>query len=51
MSTQSLGIVFGPTLMWAGLEAGNMAVNMVYQSQIVELVLIQSPGIFSLDRK
>uniref|UniRef100_A0A4W6C4G4 Rho-GAP domain-containing protein n=1 Tax=Lates calcarifer TaxID=8187 RepID=A0A4W6C4G4_LATCA len=34
MSTQGIGIVFGPTLMWPELDAGNMAVNMVYQNQI-----------------
>ncbi|XP_056292605.1 rho GTPase-activating protein 15 isoform X2 [Pseudoliparis swirei] len=51
MSTQGLGIVFGPTLMWPELDAGNMAVNMVYQTQIVEFILIESQEIFSLDRK
>uniref|UniRef100_A0A3P8PGV7 Rho-GAP domain-containing protein n=1 Tax=Astatotilapia calliptera TaxID=8154 RepID=A0A3P8PGV7_ASTCA len=30
MSTQGIGIVFGPTLMWPELDAGNMAVNMVH---------------------
>lgn len=47
MSTQSFGIVFGPTLMWPQLEAGNMAVNLVYQNQIVEFILGQSAHIFS----
>ena len=51
MSTQSFGIVFGPTLMWPELDGGNMAVNMVYQNQIVEFVLTESPRIFTLDRK
>lgn len=51
MSAQSLSIVFGPTLMWAEQDAGNMAVNMVYQNQIVELILIESRRIFSLDIK
>lgn len=49
MSTQGIGIVFGPTLMWPELDAGNMAVNMVYQNQIVEFVLIESREIFNLD--
>ncbi|XP_054908769.1 rho GTPase-activating protein 15 [Poeciliopsis prolifica] len=50
MSTQGIGIVFGPTLMWPELDAGNMAVNMVYQNQIVEFILIESREIFDLDR-
>ncbi|KAI9534599.1 hypothetical protein NQZ68_012832 [Dissostichus eleginoides] len=51
MSTQGIGIVFGPTLMWPELDGGNMAVNMVYQNQIIEFILIESRDIFSLDRK
>ncbi|XP_063354528.1 rho GTPase-activating protein 15 isoform X2 [Pelmatolapia mariae] len=51
MSTQGIGIVFGPTLMWPELDAGNMAVNMVYQNQIVEFILTESQEIFNLDRK
>ncbi|TKS66709.1 Rho GTPase-activating protein 15 [Collichthys lucidus] len=51
MSTQGIGIVFGPTLMWPELDAGNMAVNMVYQNQIVEFILIESQQIFNLDKK
>uniref|UniRef100_A0A6I8PAE1 Rho GTPase-activating protein 15 n=1 Tax=Ornithorhynchus anatinus TaxID=9258 RepID=A0A6I8PAE1_ORNAN len=34
MSTQSLGIVFGPTLLWPEKETGNIAVHMVYQNQM-----------------
>uniref|UniRef100_A0A673ATM3 Rho GTPase-activating protein 15 n=1 Tax=Sphaeramia orbicularis TaxID=375764 RepID=A0A673ATM3_9TELE len=48
MSTQGISIVFGPTLMWPELDAGNMAVNMVYQNQIVEFILIENSEIFSL---
>ncbi|XP_075996050.1 rho GTPase-activating protein 15 [Genypterus blacodes] len=51
MSTQGIGIVFGPTLLWPELDSGNMAVNMVYQNQIVEFILIESRDIFQLDRK
>ncbi|XP_068457623.1 rho GTPase-activating protein 15 [Clinocottus analis] len=51
MSTQGISIVFGPTLMWPELDAGNMAVNMVYQNQIVEFILIESQELFNLDRK
>ncbi|CAJ1078521.1 rho GTPase-activating protein 15 isoform X2 [Xyrichtys novacula] len=48
MSTQGIGIVFGPTLMWAEQDAGNMAVNMVYQNQIIEFILTESQEIFNL---
>ncbi|XP_034549033.1 rho GTPase-activating protein 15 [Notolabrus celidotus] len=48
MSTQGIGIVFGPTLMWPELDAGNMAVNLVYQNQIIEFILIESREIFNL---
>ncbi|XP_037345101.2 rho GTPase-activating protein 15 [Pungitius pungitius] len=51
MSTQGIGIVFGPTLMWPELDTGNMAVNLVYQNQIVEYILIESQEIFNLDEK
>ncbi|XP_029693079.1 rho GTPase-activating protein 15 [Takifugu rubripes] len=51
MSTQGFGIVFGPTLMWPELDAGNMAVNMVFQNQVVEFILTESQHIFDLDRK
>uniref|UniRef100_A0A3P8ZH34 Rho GTPase-activating protein 15 n=1 Tax=Esox lucius TaxID=8010 RepID=A0A3P8ZH34_ESOLU len=51
MSTQGISIVFGPTLMWPELDCGDMAVNMVYQNQIVEFILIESPEIFGLDKK
>ncbi|XP_023585939.1 rho GTPase-activating protein 15 [Trichechus manatus latirostris] len=46
MSTQSLGIVFGPTLLRAENETGNMAVHMVYQNQIAELMLSEYNKIF-----
>lgn len=46
MSTQSLGIVFGPTLLRAENEAGNMAIHMVYQNQIAELMLSEYKKIF-----
>ncbi|XP_011893654.1 rho GTPase-activating protein 15 isoform X3 [Papio anubis] len=47
MSTQSLGIVFGPTLLRAENETGNMAIHMVYQNQIAELMLSEYSKIFS----
>lgn len=46
MSTQSLGIVFGPTLLRAENESGNMAVHMVYQNQIAEFLLSEYDEIF-----
>lgn len=51
MSAESLGIIFGPTLMWPELEAGNMAVGLAFQSQVVEFLLSQSAGIFSQDQQ
>ncbi|XP_051885188.1 rho GTPase-activating protein 15 [Pristis pectinata] len=47
MSSQSLGIVFGPTLMWPERETSNMAVNMMYQNQIIDLILSEHAEIFN----
>ncbi|XP_012885522.1 PREDICTED: rho GTPase-activating protein 15 isoform X2 [Dipodomys ordii] len=49
MSTQSLGIVFGPTLLRAENEMGNMAIHMVYQNQIAELMLSEYNKIFNAE--
>ncbi|XP_036411571.1 rho GTPase-activating protein 12a isoform X3 [Colossoma macropomum] len=46
MTTQSVAIVFGPTLLRPEVETLNMAVHMVYQNQIVELVLLEYDTIF-----
>ncbi|XP_056390882.1 rho GTPase-activating protein 15 [Hyla sarda] len=46
MSTQSLGIVFGPTLLRPENDLGNMAICMVYQNQIVELMIWKFDDIF-----
>ncbi|XP_068200042.1 rho GTPase-activating protein 12b isoform X2 [Antennarius striatus] len=46
MTTQGVAIVFGPTLLRPETESGNMAVHMVYQNQIVELVLLEFDSIF-----
>uniref|UniRef100_A0A672KSY3 Rho GTPase-activating protein 12-like n=1 Tax=Sinocyclocheilus grahami TaxID=75366 RepID=A0A672KSY3_SINGR len=46
MTTQSVAIVFGPTLLRPEIETGNMAVHMVYQNQIVELILLEYDNIF-----
>ncbi|KAM3866379.1 rho GTPase-activating protein 12-like [Diretmus argenteus] len=46
MTTQSVAIVFGPTLLRPETETWNMAVHMVYQNQIVELILLEYEDIF-----
>ncbi|XP_041804524.1 rho GTPase-activating protein 12-like isoform X2 [Chelmon rostratus] len=46
MNTQSVAIVFGPTLLRPETETWNMAVHMVYQNQIVELILLEYENIF-----
>ncbi|RXN29045.1 rho GTPase-activating 15 isoform X1 [Labeo rohita] len=51
MSSQGISIVFGPTLMWPEFETGNMEVNMVYQNQIVESILIECVEIFGPEGK
>lgn len=51
MSSQGVSIVFGPTLMWPELDTGNMAVNMLYQNQIVEFMLIECLEIFGAEGK
>lgn len=46
MTTQNIGIVFGPTLMRPEQDNVNMAVNMIYQNQAVELILHEFDHIF-----
>ncbi|XP_048878197.1 rho GTPase-activating protein 9 isoform X1 [Brienomyrus brachyistius] len=46
MTTQNIGIVFGPTLMRPERDTVNMAVNMVYQNQAVELILSEFSQVF-----
>ncbi|CAL1580808.1 unnamed protein product [Knipowitschia caucasica] len=48
MTIQSVAIVFGPTLLRPETDTWNMAVHMVYQNQIVELILIECSSIFGL---
>nr|XP_060617641.1 rho GTPase-activating protein 15 [Anolis sagrei ordinatus] len=50
MTPQSLGIVFGPTLLRPEKETGSMAVYMVYQNQLVELMLSKCSSIFSSEK-
>ncbi|KAM9320450.1 rho GTPase-activating protein 9 [Gastrophryne carolinensis] len=48
MTTQNIGIVFGPTLMRPEKELfSNIAANMVYQNQVVEHFLTYSEELFS----
>ncbi|XP_035244902.1 rho GTPase-activating protein 15 isoform X2 [Anguilla anguilla] len=49
MTTQNIGIVFGPTLMRSEGDGGNMAINMLYQNQAVELMLAEFDRIFGPD--
>ncbi|XP_038645878.1 rho GTPase-activating protein 15-like isoform X2 [Scyliorhinus canicula] len=51
MSSQSLGIVFGPTLMWPEKESSNLAVFMIYQNQIIDLILSEHIEIFDHEEK
>lgn len=49
MTMQNIGIVFGPTLMRPQGDCANMAINMVYQNQAVELILGEYDQIFGSD--
>uniref|UniRef100_A0AAY4A709 Rho GTPase activating protein 12 n=1 Tax=Denticeps clupeoides TaxID=299321 RepID=A0AAY4A709_9TELE len=46
MTSQGVAIVFGPTLLRPETETGNIALHMVYQNQIVELILLEYESIF-----
>ncbi|XP_063328684.1 rho GTPase-activating protein 27-like isoform X2 [Pelmatolapia mariae] len=47
MSVQSIAIVLGPTLLRPETESANMTIHMVFQSQIVELLLNEFQTVFS----
>lgn len=47
MSVQSVAIVFGPTLLRPETESADMTLHMVFQSQIVELILKEFQTVFS----
>ncbi|XP_077185312.1 LOW QUALITY PROTEIN: rho GTPase-activating protein 9 [Paroedura picta] len=47
MTTQNIGIVFGPTLMRHEGDPASLVEGMVYQNQVVELLLTEFPGIFT----
>ncbi|XP_053151088.1 rho GTPase-activating protein 9 isoform X5 [Hemicordylus capensis] len=46
MTTQNIGIVFGPTLLRPERDVASLVEGMVYQNQVVELLLIEFPSIF-----
>ncbi|KAK3717530.1 hypothetical protein QZH41_013788 [Actinostola sp. cb2023] len=46
MHAQNLAIVWGPNMMRPRYEAANMAMNMVYQNQIIEFLLLEFVEIF-----
>ena len=46
MQAHQLAIVFGPTLIWPQVQSNNLATSMVYQSRIVEYVLMEYKNIF-----
>nr|KAF6295077.1 Rho GTPase activating protein 27 [Myotis myotis] len=46
MSVQSVAIVFGPTLLRPETEEASMPMTMVFQNQVVELILQQCHDIF-----
>lgn len=46
MSVQSVAIVFGPTLLRPEKEETSMPMTMVFQNQVVELILQQCSDIF-----
>ncbi|XP_068605811.1 rho GTPase-activating protein 27 [Brachionichthys hirsutus] len=47
MSVQGIAIVFGPTLLRPQVESANMTIHMVFQSQIVELMLNELETVFA----
>ncbi|XP_066471387.1 rho GTPase-activating protein 9 isoform X2 [Tiliqua scincoides] len=46
MTTQNIGIVFGPTLLRPERDVASLVEGMVYQNQVVELLIMQFPCIF-----
>lgn len=46
MESQNVAIVFGPTLLWQEIESGNMALHTVFQSKIVEFILVEYSELF-----
>ena len=46
MTAQNLAIVWGPNLMWPRHDAGDIAVNMVHQNQIIEFLLLEFEQVF-----
>uniref|UniRef100_A0A8C6Y8C1 Rho GTPase activating protein 9 n=1 Tax=Naja naja TaxID=35670 RepID=A0A8C6Y8C1_NAJNA len=49
MTTQNIGIVFGPTLLRHERDVASLIEDMVYQNQVVELLLTEFASIFGTD--
>uniref|UniRef100_A0A670YM39 Rho GTPase activating protein 9 n=1 Tax=Pseudonaja textilis TaxID=8673 RepID=A0A670YM39_PSETE len=49
MTTQNIGIVFGPTLLRHERDVASLIEDMVYQNQVVELLLTEFTSIFGTD--
>ncbi|XP_048343560.1 rho GTPase-activating protein 9-like [Sphaerodactylus townsendi] len=47
MTTQNIGIVFGPTLLRHEGDVASLVEDMVYQNQVVEVLLTEFPCIFA----
>ncbi|XP_060618970.2 rho GTPase-activating protein 9 isoform X1 [Anolis sagrei] len=47
MTTQNIGIVFGPTLLRHERDSASLVEGMVYQNQVVEMLLTEFPNIFA----
>ncbi|KAG7267899.1 hypothetical protein CRUP_015582 [Coryphaenoides rupestris] len=50
MTTQNLGIVFGPSLMRSERDTGLLALDMLHQNQAVELILAEFHHIFGTNK-
>uniref|UniRef100_A0A8C5RVN5 Rho GTPase activating protein 9 n=1 Tax=Laticauda laticaudata TaxID=8630 RepID=A0A8C5RVN5_LATLA len=51
MTTQNIGIVFGPTLLRHERDVASLIEDMVYQNQVVELFLTEFASIFRTEAK
>ncbi|CAG7836614.1 unnamed protein product [Allacma fusca] len=47
MQVPNLAIVFGPTLMWNNIESANMAIDLMQQNYVVEILLNDFDALFS----
>jgi hypothetical protein len=47
MQIPNLAIVFGPTLMWNNIESANMAIDLMQQNYVVEILLNEFDSLFT----